>query len=62
MKEPIEDGMQRIYWTISMSLVGCKKDGWFDIEIDASDEQIEESAREEAWQNIDWNWSKDDQS
>jgi hypothetical protein len=54
---PVEPGFKRIYWSISMSLVGCRKEGWFDLPEDADDEDIEEMVKDAAFEEVEWNWS-----
>lgn len=53
---PVAEGMKRIYWTMSIGLVGCKKTGWFDIEDYADDQQIDEDAEERVFQEVEWEW------
>jgi len=55
--DPVAEGFKRVYWNVSISLVGCRKDGWFDIEEDADDEEIEATVKDAAFEEIEWNWS-----
>lgn len=48
--------MRTIKWEISMGLVGCKHEGEFEIEDDASKDEIEETARQDAFDRISWTW------
>lgn len=60
MVDELKEGMKRIYWSISIGLVGCTRESYFDIEADADDATIEEAAREEAFNYLDWTWWTDD--
>lgn len=48
--------MRTIRVTVSMGLVGCKRHGDFEIEDDATDDEIDEVAKEVLFNLIEWNW------
>lgn len=50
--------MRTIKWRISIGLVGCHKEGEFEVEENVSEDEIEQIAREEAFECIDWNWEE----
>lgn len=50
--KPVPDCMQRIYWE-------SKASGWFDIEADATEEEITELVGDEAAAYIEWSWRRD---
>ena len=56
-RNPPETGFKRIYWRIATNKIGSTCEGWFDVPDDADDEEIEEMAREAAFDSIEWNWS-----
>lgn len=39
-----------------MGLVGCKRSTTIEVDDDASDEEIEDQAREALFEMIEWNW------
>ncbi len=45
-----------VKWTVAMGLLGCKRTGEFEVDDDASDEDIEEMVEEQAMQRIEWFW------
>lgn len=47
--ETIDPGMQRIRWRMTIGFANADRDGYFDIEIDATDDQIQKAGREEAF-------------
>ena len=48
--------MKKIKWAVSLDLVGCDRSGTFEIEDDATDEEIEEYVKEEMSNYIDFHW------
>lgn len=48
----------KIIVTVSMGLVGCKKESEIEVDDDLGDDDIEEIAREEMFTMIEWGWSK----
>lgn len=48
--------MRTIHWQIEMGLNGCNMSGTFEVEDDATDEDIEEIAKESALDCISWTW------
>lgn len=50
--------MRKIRVTISIGLVGCKRTETFDVEDDATEEEIEEMAKEAALESLNWNWEE----
>lgn len=56
---PPADGMQRIHWSISTDNVGSKCSGYFDIEVDATDVEIEEQAKDAAFDHMEWTWTRE---
>ncbi len=58
MSEP----MKTINWSMSIGLVGCKRQGSFEIEADVSDSEIDEYVWDEVTQLIETNWSAEEKS
>ena len=56
---PPAEGMQRIHWHIATDKVGSECTGYFDIESDATDDEIEEQAKEAAFERLEWNWLRE---
>lgn len=48
--------MKTIIVTVSNGLVGCKKESKIEVDDDATDDEIEEHAREEMFNMIEWGW------
>lgn len=53
---PPVEGMKRVWWTLSIGLVGCNKSGFVDIEDDADDESIDELVKEKLADKVEWSW------
>ena len=51
----------KIKWHISIGLVGCQHEGEFEIDDNATEEEIEHEARETAFDHIEWSWWKADE-
>jgi hypothetical protein len=51
-----EPEMRKIKWSVSMSLVGCRRSGEIEVEADCSDKEIDDMVREEVMQQIEWGW------
>jgi hypothetical protein len=51
------DATRTITIEVSMGLVGCRKTATLDVEADATDEQIDEMARDVLHELIEWSWS-----
>lgn len=47
--------MREIRWTLTIGF-GDKLDGNFEVEDNASDDEIEEQAKQEAFNGVDWSW------
>lgn len=54
--------MKTIEVTVTMGLVGCRQQTTFEIEDDASDDDIEEAAREAMFELIQWTWRPSQQA
>lgn len=50
------EGMKKIRWTLSIGLVGAKRQGEFEIEDDASEDDIWEAAEDDARRVMDVSW------
>lgn len=48
--------MKVINGYVSVGLVGCRKEFKFEVEDDTSDDDIEELARDEMFNCIEWGW------
>lgn len=48
--------MKKVKWYLNTGFAGCKHEGEFEVEDDVTKEEIEELAKEEAFNNIDWEW------
>ncbi len=48
--------MKKVYWWLETGFVGCDHEGYFEVEDNATEEEIDKIAREEAFDNIDWGW------
>lgn len=49
--------MKKVKWYIALD--GTKEEDEFEVEDNATDEEIEEMAKEAAFNYIDWGWKKD---
>lgn len=52
--------MRKIKWHLTIGYPAADREGDFEVEDDASDEEIEKIARDEAYNFIEWNWSEAD--
>jgi hypothetical protein len=43
---------------VALNLVGCERRGTIEVDDDATDEEIEEMARDWLWDHIDWGFRK----
>lgn len=50
--------MQKIIVTIQTNKVGSECSDEFEIDDDATDEQIEEAAKDVMWNMAEWNWDR----
>jgi hypothetical protein len=50
------EGMKWFTGYVSIGLVGCKREFAFEIEEDATEQEIEEAAKEAMFENIEWNY------
>lgn len=48
--------MRKIKWSLETGFAGCVHKGEFEVDDNATDEEIEELAREEVFNCINWNW------
>ncbi len=48
------DGMQKIEWYCSVGLVGCRITGSFEMEVEATDTEIDEAIRDAVMERIEW--------
>jgi hypothetical protein len=48
--------MRKVKWKLSIGFPGATQEGEFEVVDDATDEEIEEVAKEEAFDCIDWDW------
>lgn len=51
--------MRTIKWTIDTGFVGARHKGSFEVEDDATDEEIDEMIREEVWNCIEFSWTEE---
>lgn len=49
--------MKKVKVWVSTKKVGSRCDDSFEIEDNATEEEIEELAEEVMWEMVDWNWS-----
>lgn len=59
MSEPVAPGMQRIHVSIRTNNVGSECNDYFDIEADATADEIEEAARDAAFNLMEWDFRKE---
>lgn len=50
--------MRTIHWHLSNGIAGADQEGEFEIEDNTSNDEIEELAREAAFDCIDWWWDE----
>lgn len=50
--------MKKIKGYVSLSLQGCKKEFEFEVEDDTGESDIEDMAKEEMFNLIEWGWEK----
>lgn len=62
INDPIPPGLQRIRWHMTIGFVGGDREGYFDIEVDATEEEIRAMGREEAFDYLELAIWKDDES
>ena len=48
--------MRTVKWNLSIGYAGATQEGEFEVEDDATEEEIGEAAKEEAFNCIDWDW------
>jgi hypothetical protein len=48
--------MKKVKWHLSIGYAGADLDGEFEVENDTTDDKIEAMAKEEAFNEIDWDW------
>jgi hypothetical protein len=48
--------MRKIEAYLSVGLVGCKRNEIFEVEDDATDEEIEEIIKEWVYELVEWGW------
>lgn len=51
--------MKKIRWYLNTGFAGCNYEGDFEVEDDATEDEIEVLAKEEAFNVIDWGWVKE---
>lgn len=47
-----------IKWILSIGYANADREGEFEIEDDATEEEIEEVAKDYVYECLDWNWEK----
>lgn len=52
--------MRTIHWHVENGLNGCDRSGTFEVEDDATDEQIDEAVRDEVFNYVGWSWREKD--
>ncbi|MFA5952267.1 MAG: hypothetical protein WC807_18520 [Hyphomicrobium sp.] len=57
-KQPPAEGMKRYTGYVSVGLVGCKRTFEFEIEDDASEQEVEDAARDAMFQTIEWGFEE----
>lgn len=50
--------MRTIRYYIAMGIQGCEYEDTFEVEDDATDQQIEDAARDAAFDHIDWGFEE----
>lgn len=60
-RKPTDDGMVHYTGTISIGLVGCKREFEFEVDAGASEETIEEVARDAMFDAISWDYAPTEQ-
>lgn len=50
--------MRKIKWWLETGFVGCGHDGEFEVKNDATDDEIEDEAKDAAFDRISWGWSE----
>lgn len=58
---PVPAGMKRLHGYVSTGLVGSEQTFSFDVDEDASDDAIEEAAREAMFECIEWSYYADEE-
>lgn len=48
--------MRTIKWHLFLNLAGCDLEGEFEVNDNATEEEIEEEVKEEVFNFIEWNW------
>lgn len=55
--KPPKEGMKQIKVTVTLGLVGCKREEIIEVEADLSEEEISEIAEETLFSMIEWGWT-----
>lgn len=50
--------MKKIKWYLNTGFAGCTHSGEFEVDEKTTQEEIEEMARDEAFNCIDWGWEE----
>lgn len=50
--------MKKFKGSIRLNLVGCVREFEFEVDDDVSEEEIEQIAREHAFEHVDWNYEQ----
>lgn len=48
--------MKRIKWSLSIGLLGCRREGVIEVEDDVSEAEIEETVKDEAFEYVEWDY------
>jgi len=52
----MSEEMKKIRWSMSIGLVGCRREGEFEIEADATPDDVDEIVQEQVFQIIETSW------
>ena len=53
--------MRKIIWSVRLYTGLTEEEGWFEVPDDATEEEIHELARDDAFNYIDWGWWETEQ-
>jgi hypothetical protein len=62
VNDPIPPGMQRVRWHMTIGFANADREGYFYIEVDATEDEIQARGREEAFDYLELAIWKDSES
>lgn len=54
--------MKKVYWYLHTGFAGCTHDGEIEVPVNATQDEIEQKAKAEAFNHITWGWYEKNKS